>query len=101
MFPILPRLFLLLLLGCDWAADPYQGESPLSPSLGSQEAFCHSLVYRQTLHRQLTAGQWAPETTSAAHCSPPLLPSLALPADPSPPGMSGTDLVYILKTLRR
>ncbi len=37
------RLFLLLLLACDWAGDPYFGHSPLSHPWSSQVAVCRSL----------------------------------------------------------
>jgi hypothetical protein len=43
------RLFLLFLLGCDWAGDPYDGQSPLSQPLGSQEVYCYSIEHAETI----------------------------------------------------
>ena len=43
MKPILVRLLLLLLLGVDWATDPWHGTLPQSQILGSTEVVCHSL----------------------------------------------------------
>jgi hypothetical protein len=52
MDKILTRMFLLLLLMVDWYTDPYQGTSPLSRPMASQEAYCHSLDYREAMDRE-------------------------------------------------
>jgi hypothetical protein len=45
----LSRLFLFLLLVCDWAGDPYFGQSPLSRPGTSQDCYCYSLACRHAL----------------------------------------------------
>jgi hypothetical protein len=55
MHPLLARLIVFALLAVDWAADPSQGTSPLSPLLGSTETVCPSLAYRQEALRQIAA----------------------------------------------
>jgi hypothetical protein len=40
---ILSRFCLIVLLGCDYVWDPFDGTNPSSHPLGSTEAYCHSL----------------------------------------------------------
>jgi len=67
MRPVLLRLFLLLLLAIDWAADPYYGASPSSQPLASTEVVC----------RTLTISESVAEWSSAPCC---FSPNLGLPA---------------------
>jgi hypothetical protein len=53
LYAVLKRFFLLLLLACDWAGDPYFGQCPLSRPLASQEAYCHSAIYRAQLFQTI------------------------------------------------
>src|SRR5207237_3203609 len=57
--------FLLFLLVCDWVGDPYQGKSPLSRSLGSQEVACPSLATRATLRRAAARAHKCPAAPRA------------------------------------
>jgi len=43
MYRLLSHSFLLFLLVCDWAGDPYHGQSAFSREMSSQVACCHSL----------------------------------------------------------
>ena len=54
LYAVLKRFFLLALLACDWAGDPYFGRSPLSRPMASQEAYCHSTFHRAQLVLTIT-----------------------------------------------
>src|SRR5437016_5263531 len=43
------RLFLFLLLVCDWVGDPYHGQSPLSRPGSSQDVYCYSMSCRNVV----------------------------------------------------
>jgi hypothetical protein len=89
----LGRLFLFLLLVCDWAGDPYFGHSPLSRPGSSQDVYCYSLYCRHFVRlavvpsgvdNHITAASpdcfLAPASASAIHPLPadsPHLPSRA------------------------
>jgi hypothetical protein len=55
LYLLLSRFFLLALLACDWASDPYFGRSPLSRPLHSQVAYCHSTLYHAQLIQSITS----------------------------------------------
>jgi hypothetical protein len=87
----LSRLFLLLLLAGDWAGDPYFGRSPLSRPMSSQDAFCHSLTFRDDICRAISFTQDGHCPTATAidavvslHGSASLLDCKAAPALPQP-----------------
>jgi hypothetical protein len=46
MLTVLGRLFLFLLLVCEWAGDPHFGNCPFSRPMSSQPVYCHSLPSR-------------------------------------------------------
>jgi hypothetical protein len=48
-FFFLSRFCLVLLLGCDYVWDPFEGTNPSSRPLASTEAYCHSLDACKTL----------------------------------------------------
>jgi hypothetical protein len=98
MRPLLGRLLLLLLLACDWAADPCQGTSPLSEPFASTETFCHSLIHRVEISRQcapLLGPLLDLLPCSALSCSFP--PATAFVRSRS----LDTDLVYLFRSIRR
>jgi hypothetical protein len=101
MHPVVSRLFLLLLLACDWAADPFHGTSSLSHPLSSTETFCHSLVHRAVLARECAP---CPCPCPCPFASPfhfILSSSPALPHEGPPPAASSTDLVYLFMSIQR
>jgi hypothetical protein len=100
--PVLSRVFLLLLLACDWAADPYQGTSSLSQIFGSTETFCHSLPHRavlaQACEQDRTPCSYFPGTTPAVGSL--ALSCCSLPQQGIPPPR-GPSLVYLFMSLQR
>jgi hypothetical protein len=103
MYPILPRLFLLLLLGVDWAADPSQvapALEPLAAPLASTECFCHSTVYRDALLDECaSAPVLALAVPDFCDITPAQAPAPRLP-EWQPPA-PGAGLVYVFMSLRR
>ena len=94
------RLFLLFLLGVDWAADPSllaPAVRPLAAPMASTECFCHSWSYRQYIRYQ-----------SAPHPTFPVGDTI-WPAVSPPPGelwaevipavYSPTRLVYVFMSI--
>src|SRR6516165_958785 len=99
MRPVLSRLFLLLLLACDFAADPSMVAPALEPSsapMAFTTCFCHSVVYRETLRQVLTS---APENPRAPPV-PPLPPPWPFAvgwAEP-PHTFHSSDLPYVFQS---
>src|SRR5438876_581161 len=98
MAPVLSRLFLLLLLACDWAADPSwlaPTLQALSAPLASTECFCHSLAHRAQIAWECAPDQCPRAATPAACLAPPC-------ACPVPPQETDAvhffdaDFVYVL-----
>jgi hypothetical protein len=54
----LSRAMLLVLLVCDWAGDPYFGQSPLSREMGSQEVCCKSISTQASLAQTILQPQF-------------------------------------------
>jgi hypothetical protein len=97
MRPFPARLFLLVLLLIDWAADPYQGLAPLvSGPLASTEVTCCSAAGATELGRpcDVPACPTEPVTCAASPCQLPCLPSLSVPA-------ARRDPLYVLMSLQR
>jgi hypothetical protein len=101
MYASLRFFFLLLLLGCDWAGDPYFGTCPWSRPWSSQEMFCHSTVYRDEI-RGACASDAGAHPVSIAEVPDDNLPSLlpnalrgpvTFPDDPA--------LIYIFMSIQR
>jgi hypothetical protein len=102
MCGILGRLFLLLLLACDWAADPAYlapAVQALAAPMASTECFCHSLAYRAALQKT-SAGAQDPTPACLAPamndcCCFWTAPSLQILTPFSP-----TSLLYVFLSLR-
>jgi hypothetical protein len=99
---LIGRMFLLLLLAGDWAADPYFGQSPLSRDLGNQEMFCHSKARCDSIRGGISLAQVEPCFFQATDhpqfclkCSPPLQQE-TLPPCP----LDATDPVYAFMSLQ-
>jgi hypothetical protein len=94
------RCFLLLLLACDWAFDPYMGRSPLSRPLSSQEVVCRTIHLPGAVElcslSPLGVNLLAPGGTEAADARPSSGP---LPRSVGA-GLQGTPLVYLLMSIR-
>lgn len=100
MLPLVGRLLLLLLLACDWAADPCQGTSPFSRPFASTESFCHSLAHREGIRLHLTASEPLDLLCSPCCYDVPRaqFPSVILPpAVPLAPGR----ILYVLMSILR
>jgi hypothetical protein len=96
------RMFLLLLLAGDWAADPYFGQSPLSHDLGNQEVSCQSKARCESICRGITLSQVEPCLFQAPNhpqlclkCLPPLQHE-----KPRPCQLDATDPVYAYMSLQ-
>jgi len=93
--------FLLLLLVCDWAGDPYFGESFLSVPYSNQVMVCPSAAKPDNLRRE--ANGWehlhcltlASEQMPGMHRCGPLLP------DTNRPPLLIAQSVYVLMSIRR
>jgi hypothetical protein len=100
MLTLVKPTFLLALLVCDWAGDPYQGRSPLSRPLASQEAFCHSLAYRGETLRSTAADVLdcpaAPRDVALAPAPPEITLAGRFRPPPPPPGN-----LYLFMSLQR
>jgi hypothetical protein len=77
MLALLGRLFLLVLLLCDWGGDPYFGHNPLSHPLGSQEVYCYSIGCKEDVCKNLVPLRHTQATDFAA------VDRIALPNRPS------------------
>jgi hypothetical protein len=102
MAPVLSRLFLLLLLACDWAADPSRlppAVRALSAPLSSTECFCHSLAHRAEIGWGCAPDRCPRAAAPAACPDPPSASPVPQEADPVP--LPGSALVYALMSLRR
>ena len=101
MRPVLSRLFLLLLLACDFAADPSMVAPALEPSsapMAFTTCFCHSVVYRETLRQVLTS-----EPEHAVDC--PILACrqpepFAVAWQEPPHTFHSSDLPYVFQSIR-
>jgi hypothetical protein len=97
MHPLPGRLFLLVLLLCDWCGDPYYGHNPMSRPLGSQEVFCYSIGCKEEVNKDLAPlGSTQPTEQGVNDC-------VALCHGPSfrpevPPPDTGR--LYVFKELR-
>jgi hypothetical protein len=91
MCAVVGRLFLFVLLACDWAADPAllpAAVRGLAAPLASTECFCHSAACRAAVLRASTGAldpaprQPAPPVTvpTGPFIPSPLHPPLTLPA---------------------
>jgi hypothetical protein len=99
MSRVLPRLFLLLLFGCDWAGDPYFGCSPLSCSFANQVVVCHTIRAGVKTHASALADALPAISSDAVIASAPMF-DWVTPSDVTDPlPRSRTPLVYVLKTL--
>ena len=99
MLAAFARLFLLALLACDWAGDPYFGQSPLSQALGSQEVVCSSL-HCCSGHRE--ASQVSPAAAQGTgETRPEAVPLHQLTLPPIHPLLTGAERIYVLRSLRR
>ncbi len=103
MLAFLARLFLLLLLGCDWYAGPADeacGLSPTSRALAATDVACASLdaCSRTTpsAQPQLPAADFLAATVRPPASQGEPLPPAFLPL--SPPA---ADLIYVVMSLRR
>jgi hypothetical protein len=95
------RLFLLLLLGVDWATDPYHGTSPLSEPMFSQEAVPLSPSYREDIRSASTPAPQPPFLTHDPARTPQLPARVFLLPEEPPARPPGADLVYVLRALLR
>jgi hypothetical protein len=99
MLAAFARLFLLVLLACDYAGDPYFGQSPLSHVLGSQEVVCSSLHccngHREVSQASPAVAQGTVETRPSAV----VLHQLTSP--PIPPPLTGAERIIVLRSFRR
>jgi hypothetical protein len=95
MCAIVGRLFLLVLLACDWAADP----SLLAPAVqglaapfASTVCFCHSVVHRAALYKACTAARDDATRRPGPRTRPPRTeppaPTLAAPCTARVPFLS-------------
>jgi hypothetical protein len=95
-------IFLILLLACDWAGDPYGGTCPWSRCWSSQEMFCHSTVYREQL-RTATVPDLGPHffaVPGVEEGDPPIL--LSYPPQGQADSFSAkAPRIYILMSIRR
>jgi hypothetical protein len=93
------RLFLFLLLVCDWAGDPHFGHSPHSRPMSSQDVYCYSISCRNVVrlavappgvNNQAPAASPfdylmpPPSASSAHHLPPDTLSALRLRSAPTP-----------------
>jgi hypothetical protein len=100
MHAVIGRLLLLLLLACDWAADPHQGTSPLSRPLASTECICHSLAHREAVRQGCLPALQGGPGGPPAHVSTPWprpAPRVQEPPDTAP----AAGFVYVFMSLRR
>jgi hypothetical protein len=103
MHDIVGRLFLLLLLAVDWAADPSvlaPAVKALAAPMASTECFCHSWSNRQDIRNESAPASQptfsTDDMTGAACC--PQLPCLW--AEPVPAAHPPTHLVYVFMAIR-
>jgi hypothetical protein len=99
MLAAFARLFLLALLACDWAGDPYFGQSPLSHVLGSQEVACSSL--QCCGHHREVSLQAPAATQGTVESRPPAVFLHQLTSHPIPPPLTGAERTIVLRSLRR
>lgn len=98
---LLTRSFLLLLLVCDWAGDPYHGQSPLSQPRSSQIYCCPSIGPLACPMARLL-GLFPLVTVLPTPNMP--LPSMNLwwmSADVLPSRIPATGLLYVYMSLQR
>jgi hypothetical protein len=102
LYAAIGRLLLLLLLVCDWAADPSLGTSPLSAPLASTESFCHSLAHREAVRQGCRpAPQGGPGGLPPhPHAEVPPPPHAQMAQEPPTPAPASS-LVYVFMSLRR
>jgi hypothetical protein len=95
----LSRLFLLLLLACDWVGDPYHGTSPLSRPFSSQEMTCRSLADGYTV-KQLPQRAWLADGPAGAADPAPCCTVVRPPAAPADLTHGASGLLYLLMDLK-
>jgi hypothetical protein len=83
------RLFLLLLLACDWAGDAFHGLSPFSRPLSSTEVVCPSIVLRPAGPVALAGHLPIPSIVPALDRSGPSAPTDCGHAEPHPTLLGG------------
>ncbi len=101
MAPFITRCFLLLLLVCDWAGDPYHGTSPLSQSRSSQTYCCHSIGPQAEITIRLFGMFPLIGALLASDVLPSLPSSSWLTAEPIPSRPPASGLLYVLMSLQR
>jgi hypothetical protein len=95
------HFFLLFLLACDWAGDPYFGNSPLSKPLSSQEVSCHTIGDRTDVFNKIVMTRWAnPFLSSAIDWLPASATESALP-EPTTVVSADADLTYVFMSIQR
>jgi hypothetical protein len=100
MTPLMKTWVVLLLLGCDWAGDPYGGRCPWSQVWGNQAALCHATEYRAELYQ-------ACDLAPSVELLPAQLLAVARPGGflPSPqdgpPPVTPARRLYELQSIRR
>ena len=96
---VISRLFLFLLLLCDWTWDPYLGNNPLSHPLSSTETCCDSLKTAETI---LSVCLEQPDFTCFSHACPvqaDLDRSLLALLSPSS-AVANIELLYVFMSLQ-
>jgi hypothetical protein len=76
MYLAVSRLFLFLVLVCDWAGDPYFGQSLFSRPMSSQQAYCYATVYRGAIQSPTVLLRFCdladlPQHSALVHVNPP------------------------------
>jgi hypothetical protein len=97
---VLGRIFLLFLLGCDWAGDPYDGQSPLSQPLGSQEVYCYSIEHGETIF-DVTCEQVKAHAIGNVAYDLPCATVLAFSTPLVVCTLTSADLLYVFMSLQR
>jgi hypothetical protein len=93
------RLLLLLLLGVDWATDPYHGTSSQSQPLASTEVHCHSLQRQAEITKVCAAAPWL-----CPFGQPAVVPFfIPCPPPPGPvdPPSPGNPRLYLFMSIQR
>jgi hypothetical protein len=98
---VLGRLFLLFLLACDYAGDPYFGHSPLSRPLSSQTAYCCSLDHQTQLSKECRLELLDSCQLQLASLDVPHLTLLGSLPESKVAVLPTSDHVYLLMSIRR
>jgi hypothetical protein len=104
MNPVAARLFLVFLLGVDWAADPAQlpvAVRALARRMASTECFCHSLATRGNALRRACPADPPPRlpVRPPRGSAPQLAPGIDVQAFADASPVAG--LVYLFMSIRR